>query len=194
VLVIKLHKKLFFNFITFRKLKELLARCDSRTQFLETQINNELQIYSSEVSIRMNDNNECSIYINFFEKSDNSPLGHSSFHLYPEKNKNNPSKNGRFHVKGNKNKKSKSTLRFNKVNNTIIISLSKPCYIDSKLQLCVDTAIDILNQYFNKKSKFFLGKPKFETTTLDIPCYQHILNVMAASGKPITMTRKCYHR
>jgi hypothetical protein len=60
--------------------------------------------------------------------------------------------------------------------------------IRKELKPCFDISIEVLNNYFNPKSEYFLGNKLFENTYHD--CYKYIIRRMEKSKTPIRNTRK----
>jgi hypothetical protein len=159
----------FFKFLTKKKLNELLYRADTKTKFLENQINTELQQQQTPVkcavTIQQNKHHECSIYIAFYPKKlpikKENELYHISFHLYPELQLN--ENIGRLHVRNTRNKNRKHTIRINTLQslnteNSIRMTLvDYPITARESTRQTVNIALSVLNTYFDPDSPNYLG-------------------------------------
>lgn len=195
--------ELFFKFLTKNKLNELLYRADSKTKFLENQINTGLLQQNTNikcmVNVHKNQYQECSIYISFYPISSHitteTELYHISFHLYPEKKINNTI--GRIHVRNTKNKNRKHVIRINtphsmNVENSIRMSLvDYPILTRQSTKENVVIALNILNTYFDPESENYLGNKiislQYQTPH---PCIQEINKQLMKKKQSLRITRK----
>jgi hypothetical protein len=144
---------LFFKEITENQLKELYRRADPNTKELENDINTRLTNTYCEVNI----NNECHIFINYFDNN-NKKIGHFSLHIEPkDKSLSQKAKEyGRFHISNNKPKPKSSqyTLKINRnpksYNSRLYFSYNTTKFMRNELKSVVDTTIQVLHYYFNK--------------------------------------------
>jgi hypothetical protein len=196
---------IFFKFLTRKKLKELLLRAveTDGKKVLEDDINHRLQgktnvIAQTRISPINNKNSThttkryypCSLYINFMD--DNIQIGHITFHFSPT-NPGHSSYAGRIHpVNNNENRRNMRnfTFKFNKLVNSVRMSLAPTSIqMNSKLEPCINTAIEVLNEYFNpKNTEMFLGKKFFPDGKSE--CYNYIVSIMSYSRTPLRNTRK----
>jgi hypothetical protein len=192
---------LFFKLLSKRKLNELLLRSDPKYHSLQDEINarlNGLTSLKAFTNISDDGDYKCSLYINFYDMNmipEPKKIGHITFHFSPSmsskgKNRNKLSVSiGRMHGKNNINKSRQFTLRINETQNSIRMTISKYALpVRSELKPCIEKSIEILNEYFNSNSPYFLGNRLF---TQDVhPCYSYIVNQMRKSKTPIENTRK----
>lgn len=196
----------FFKFLTKKKLNELLYRADTRTRFLENQINTELQQQQTSVkctvNVQQNKRQECSIYIAFYPKSapiqKENEVYHISFHLYPELQLN--ENIGRHHVRNTKNKNRKHTIRINtpqslNTENSIRMTLvDYPIVSRESTRQNVNIALSVLNTYFDPDSPNYLGN---EITSLNYDkkhkYYTNIFEQFKRKKKEFRNTRKHSH-
>ncbi len=181
----------FYKFLTIKKLNELLHRVDSSTRFLENQINIQLNGFYCKSNVYVNNINEYSIYIHFFNQL-NQQIGHLTMHLYPDNPSKSNAKNGRIHIKNNRNSKTlKYPIRFNRVNGNIRLSITTPLIMKDDLRYCSDATIAILNTYFLPLSENYLSKPKTQYQRTHHRFLNNILSQMAISQtSSIRNTRK----
>jgi hypothetical protein len=164
--------KLFFSLTTHEKLNEFLKRADSSTRVLENHINQELKdgLYCK---VKLNSEkpeynqgiktNSCTQIVIEYYNSNNTRIGHTTFHLEPEKknNQGNPIRFGRIHLRNNINKKLRYVLKLDETNSTnynksIKFSISNS-EINKELEKCIDTTIFILNKYFDLNNNELLS-------------------------------------
>jgi hypothetical protein len=182
---------LFFQIITRKKLNELLNRAKDDENGLQKHINDKLKNSKSEVKLN-NINTYCDIIINFINNN-SQQIGHISFHIASENKllSKNSRKNGRFHAKNNINRNLKYTLRFNKVNDTLKISLDKVVKIRKEFEECLTVALDILNEYFNHNSELYLGNRLTRFKDEETTCFKLIENSVRHNPKTrLKNTRK----
>jgi hypothetical protein len=187
---------LFFKIITRNKLNELLYRADERTNYLETQINNNLTDAKCVVSLS-NKGNYCDIFIEFIDFNDKR-IGHLSFHITSE-NKGIKRENGRFHAKNNK-KHFVYTLKFQKFKRAKNFNEYLIMYFNSKInssefENCLKTTLTILNEYFNPDSKLYLKHKmtKLSEQPKPHPCLEIIEEQMTSKFKTrLKNTRKVH--
>jgi hypothetical protein len=183
---------LFFQVITRKKLNELLNRATGDKNMIENHINQRLKNKRCEVKLS-NKNTYCDIFIGFFNIDNKNQLGHISFHIASENKllSKNSRKNGRFHAKNNINKNLKYTLRFNKVNDTLKISLDKVVKIRKEFEECLIVALAILNEYFNHNSELYLGNRLTRFKDEETTCFKLIENSVRHNPKTqLKNTRK----
>lgn len=196
----------FFKFLTKKKLNELLYRADTKTRFLENQINTELQQHQTSVkctvNIQQNRRQECSIYITFYPKNapiqKDNELYHISFHLYPEIQLN--ENIGRMHVRNTKNKNRKHTIRINtsqslNTENSIRMTLvDYPIVARETTRQNVDIVLSVLNTYFDPDSPNYLGN-RIVTPKFNEPHNYHttIITQFKRKKKEFRNTRKQSH-
>ena len=196
----------FFKFLTKKKLNEILYRADSRTMFLENQINTELQQQQTPVkcavNVQQNKHQECSIYIAFYPKNlpikKENELYHISFHLYPELQLN--ENIGRLHVRNTKNKNRKHTIRINTLQsltteNSIRMTLvDYPITARESTRQTVNIALSVLNTYFDSDSPNYLGN-RIVTQKFKEPHYyrDQIFKQFIQKKKEFRNTRKQSH-
>lgn len=184
---IKTHD-IFFNFLTRKKLNELLLRAEETNgrKILEDQINQRLQgispiVARTEVSTSQN-SYYCSLYINFINRY-GKQIGHFTFHFSPNSQK--FGNIGRLHPKNNRNTQKRYTFHFNKniqINNSIRMSISvSPQMISSELKEPFQKCIDVFNDYFNPENDYYLGKQIFSNQTSK--CYSYLINELKKSKK-----------
>lgn len=192
----------FFRKITRNKLNELLHRADENTNFLEGQINNKLlnSYCNTNIVLFKNTNTnkyECSIYINFYRKGTQIKIGHITLHLYPERkvtNKKYKSWEGRIHAKNNinKNRVFPFTIKRNNVTRNFHIFIEKRGLIRNELVECFDTGLNILNDYFDETSQFYLGNHLTPQSNTKHKYMNIIEKEFTPSKTPLRNTRKIY--
>ncbi len=150
----------FFKAITENQLNELYRRSDITTKILENDINKELN--NSYCSVYVNNN--CHIFINYFDKN-NKKIGHISLHIdKKDKSLSQKAKQyGRFHISNNKQTTSKYTLKLNKKTNhqnqsLLYFSYNTSLYMRPELNDVVNATIRVLHSYFNESSNISLKK------------------------------------
>jgi len=190
---------IFFRFLSFKKLNELLLRANETNgrRVLEDEINRRIQecgdtelIAKSKVS--KTGDYPCSIYISFLNIN-NKEEGHVSFHFSPNLLKR-PGKHslniGRTHPINNRNRQRKYTFKFNENQQSIRMSISNQSSpIRPLLKPYFETIHNVFNDYFDPTKDCFLGKPQFHNKE-ESECYEIIINKMKKSKTPISSTRK----
>jgi hypothetical protein len=144
-------QEIFFKKLTRNKLNELLNRISSN--YLKNQLSSILFEYNINTTISKNCQN---IYINFFKN--NEQIGHISFHLSKNnKNmKNNALRKGRLHATNNKNKNRYFPIRVDIMSNTMTMTINSPLVMSNDLSICVNTTLNIINDYLNPQSNLYL--------------------------------------
>lgn len=187
---------IFFKYLSKKKLNELLLRSDrtENRKILQDEINKRLKGVSklvAQTNISDDGNYFCSLYINFINVN-NEQVGHISFHFSPrisDKKRTQLSNLGRAHGKNNKNKLRNYTIRFDKTEDSIKMSISKYALpIRQELKECVNISLEVLNNYFDPNLNYFLGNKEF--SNIEHKCYKYIVSQMAKSKTPISNTRK----
>lgn len=182
---------IFFNFLTNKKLKELLHRADPKSydKVLETHINSILKeqtpLYAEVIIDSINPT--CSIYIDLYikNKKPKKQVAHVTIHLY--KNNVSISRNvGRIHVKNNRTNKG-HVAKFDQVDSDSIriTFIEFPNQISESLNKPFQIIENILNEYFHEQSPLFLGNQLTKNSTLDHPCLDLTIQEMKRTKTPI---------
>jgi len=144
--------EIFFKTITRRKLNELLNRVSTR--YLQNQINQILKGYTAKAKIAENCDG---IYINYCNMNGND-IGHISFHLNKNNRlSNNNKRKGMFHIKNNRNQNRYYTIRVNHKKDLYEIKVNSPLKMKQDLEYCVNSTLNILNDYTEPQSIYYLG-------------------------------------
>jgi hypothetical protein len=162
-------QQIFFTKITRNKLNEFLNRVT--TGFLQDQIVNTLKNIKPKIRISEN----CmDVYINFYDMNTRK-IGHLTFHLNKSSSNINNKylRRGRLHAVNNRNTKY-YTLRVNDKNELFQLSINSPLKMKNDLQECINITINILNDYTNKYSMYYLGKNITKNKKMDNKCLETI--------------------
>jgi len=187
--------EIFFHSVTPKKLNELLHRADDKSRTLETHINTKLHESICTSRIKIDTSGVCSIYITFKDIYTKNDIGHISFHLTVDKKTKYGTKNtlGRFHAINNKDSNRKHTLKMNRVNNSLRMSVVPyPGILNNKFKECIDTALSVLNEYFNPGSDIFLSNTLTKYSSQTHPCSTIIQRTLEKHKRPLKTTRKTH--
>ena len=178
-------QQIFFDKLTRNKINELLNRVS--TGYLQNQINNKLNNYYSEVRIPKNCMN---IYIRFFDK--NRSIGHISLHMNKSSSKinNNYTRKGRLHVVNDRNKNRYYTFRVTPKNDLFQMKINSPLQMKQDLEYCVNTTLDIFNEYTNANSKYSLNYRLTQEANKIHTCLNDIAGTAQRHRYKITPNRK----
>ena len=174
---------IFFDYLTCKKVNELLKRADKGYNLREsaTVIEEDIQPllpspFTVKTRVQVDLENQCNIYIIFFEGEysfeEKHRIGHITLHLSKDniqrrKNifKMNPAQTntpGRLHLGNNRSKTLRShVIHVENEKNKIKLEVRhRPSVIENKLKICADIAINVLTEYFNPSSILFLGNSR----------------------------------
>ena len=196
---------IFFDYLTCKKVNELLKRADRyytkipRISILEYDIQQTLPpTIQVQTAVTLDNENQCNIYISFQEGE--YKIGHITLHLTKDnsrirkstfkRNKTITNTIGRIHVRNNRGNRSRSHV-IQVTNSTDRFKFELrgiPSVVENKLKQCANAAIGVIEEYFNPESSLFLGNVR--TKPGKHRYFAKIRTNLQTSSTPLRGTRK----
>ena len=192
---------IFFNYLTCKKVNELLKRADNIPGLDESILSNDIQPklppeYNVETKVKYDLDNQVNIYITFLKNK--NEIGHVTLHLTKEnkvftkqlKKTSKTNTPGRLHGVNTRGIKSRHIIEVTNIGDRFTLEVRhRPDVIEKGLKRCIDTTIGVIEEYFNKQNvSLYIGKER--TYSGEHKYFKKVRNNLRSSSTPLKKTRK----